>query len=206
MSGTTRTTILPLLLTLAVAGADGSGGRAAGEEATMENPKTETRIIFDFGPEAEPWPSIDDVVMGGVSSSAMTLVEGAAVFRGDLSLENNGGFASVRSQPADPGLGEHHGILLKVRGDGRTYGFRLRTSAAFDGVSYQTPLETERDRWIEVRLPFAAFEPVFRGRRVPGHPALDPAEIKTFGVIIADKNPGPFRLEIDWIKAYRDLG
>lgn len=183
-----------LLLILAVAAMQDANG-------------SDLQVLFTFdAAESNAWAAVNDNVMGGLSEGGLDIRDGVLRFSGNLSLENNGGFASVRSQPADPGLGEHHGILLKVRGDGRTYGFRLRTSAAFDGVSYQTPLETERDRWIEIRLPFAAFEPVFRGRRVPGHPALDPAEIKTFGVIIADKNPGPFRLEIDWIKAYRDLG
>ncbi len=165
---------------------------------------SEVRALFDFEDGAAPWPSIDDVVMGGVSRSEMALDGGTAVFRGRLSLENNGGFASVRSRPKAWDLAGFEGLVLRVRGDGRTYGFRLRTSRSFDGVSYQASFTAPEGRWQEVRLPFDGFEPVFRGRRVPGYPTLEPAEIQTFGLILADKNPGSFRLEIDHISAYRN--
>lgn len=169
----------------------------------MEAHDTANRRIFDFGPEAEPWPSIDDVVMGGVSKCEMILTGSFAVFRGDLSLENDGGFASVRSRPAEHALEGYAGIALRVRGDGRTYGVRLRTTAAFDGVSYQAPLATRAGEWTEHLIPFTEFEPVFRGRRVADAPALDPGAIRTFAFLLADQDPGPFRLEIDWIEAYR---
>ena len=160
--------------------------------------------VFDFRQSAEPWRSINDGVMGGLSSSAMTRQEGGALFEGVVSLENNGGFASVRSRPEEHDLSAFDGIALRVRGDGKTYSVRLRTSAAFDGVSYQTTAETVAGEWTELRLPFSAFRPVFRGRQVPGHPELDPARIKTFGLLIADKQEGPFRLGLEWIRAYGD--
>ena len=161
------------------------------------------QTVFDFGPAAEPWPSIDDTVMGGRSRSAMRIEGGTAVFAGVVSLDNNGGFASLRSRPAAHDLRGFAGIVLRVLGDGKTYGLRLRTDAAFDGVSYQAPLPTEAGRWTEVRLPWSAFRPGFRGRPVAKHPALDPGAIKTFGLIIADRQEGAFRLEIDRIQAYR---
>lgn len=190
------------LLVLALVGSIAAGSGFAEEET--EPTEMTMQMIFDFADGAEPWPSIDDVVMGGVSRSEMVLADGTAVFQGRLSLENNGGFASIRSRAGEHDLDGFDGLLVHVRGDGRTYGFRLRTTASFDGVSYQAELPTERDARTEVRLPFSSFIPVYRGRRVDDHPALDPAEIKTFGIILADKNPGPFRLEIDSIAAYRD--
>ncbi|MDP1829530.1 MAG: CIA30 family protein [Archangium sp.] len=54
--------------------------------------------LADFGDAAEParwWPT-DDVVMGGKSSSALRPSARTGVFEGELSLENGGGFASVR--------------------------------------------------------------------------------------------------------------
>jgi NADH dehydrogenase [ubiquinone] 1 alpha subcomplex assembly factor 1 len=141
--------------------------------------------------------------MGGVSNSEMVLEDGFAVFRGTVSLENNGGFASVRSRPVEHDLSAFDGLVLRIRGDGKRYGFRLRTSAAFDGVSYQVAFIAPAGEWRELRLPFDAFEPVFRGRRVPEHPPLDPAKVVTFGLIISDNQAGPFRLDLEWIEGFR---
>lgn len=157
-------------------------------------------VIFDFAAETETWPSIDDGVMGGLSASAMVIDDGVASFRGEVSFANNGGFASVRSRPQPRDLSACAGLVLRVRGDGRRYGLRLRTDAAFDGVSYQAELQPPAGEWVEVALPFTAFEPVFRGRRVADHPPLDPARVTTFGLIIA-RQEGAFRLDLAWIRA-----
>ena len=140
---------------------------------------------------------------GGVSCSQFRIAEGTAVFEGTLSLENNGGFASVRSQPRKHDLAKFHGIRLRVRGDGKRYALRLRTADTFDGISYEAGFETTKGKWSTIDLPFATFQPVYRGRRVPRAEPLNRGSIKTFGFLISDKQEGPFRLEIDWIKSYR---
>lgn len=159
--------------------------------------------VIDFATGTPTWRSIDDVVMGGISSSRMAVEEGVGVFSGVLSLENNGGFASVRTIPAAHDLGGFDGLVVRVRGDGKRYKLRLRTTDAFDGVSYQAELAPPADRWVEVELPFDDFVAVFRGRRVAGAGSLDPEQIRTFGLLISDKQTGPFRLEIEWIAAVR---
>jgi monofunctional biosynthetic peptidoglycan transglycosylase len=172
------------------------------EEVAMSESRMTT--VFGFEEGAEPWRNIDDAVMGGVSRSTMTGGSGTALFEGVVSLENNGGFASVRSRPANHALAGFDGVVVRMKGDGKTYAVRLRTSAAFDGVSYQSLVDTVPGEWIERRLPFSAFRPVFRGRPVPGSQPLEPAEIRTFGLLISGEQEGPFRLELDWIRAYRD--
>jgi monofunctional biosynthetic peptidoglycan transglycosylase len=167
--------------------------------AAVAGGATPDRTVFDFSRGAEPWPSIDDTVMGGRSASEMRIEEGTAVFTGKVSLENNGGFASVRSLPDDHDLSGYRGVSIRVRGDGKTYGLRLKTDRRFDSVSYQARLAPGNGEWKVVRIPFDEFRPVFRGRPVPGAPVLDPASIKSFGLIISDKQEGPFRLEIEWI-------
>ena len=200
----------PLVIGMMAYDASADGTRE-GQESQMT---AEERILFDFGGAAEPWPNTDDPVMGGRSRSRMRIADGIAVFEGVVSLENNGGFASLRSRPATHDLQGADGIVLRIRGDGKIYGVRLRTDSSValearegntaDSVSYQAKLTTKADRWIEVKLPFTAFKPGFRGRLVRGYPALDSGEIGGVGLIISDKQEGRFRLEIDWIKAYRD--
>ncbi len=162
--------------------------------------------IVDFGLEATPWRNIDDVVMGGVSSSRMRLEEDVAVFEGRLSLENNGGFASVRSDVLSQDLAGYTGVRVRVKGDGRTYQFRIHTAATTDSTSYQMSFETEQDNWLEADLPFSGFIAGFRGRPLPNHPPIDPAKITTLGLLVADRQQGDFRLEIDWVRAYRMPG
>lgn len=153
-------------------------------------------MIVDFAAGEGVWQSIDDVVMGGVSRSEMLVQNGVAVFRGVVSLENGGGFASVRSLPASHDLSRFDGLVLRVKGDGRSYRFRLRTTAAFDGPSYEAPLHTSTTEWEEITLPFASFRPVFRGRPAAECPPLDPSRIRTFGLMISEGQDGPFRLEL----------
>lgn len=170
------------------------------------------RTVFDFTEGTDPWPSIDDRVMGGVSSSEMVVADRRAVFRGTVSLDEGGGFASVRSEPRHHDLAGFDGIVLEVRGDGQRYKLRLRTTGTFDGVSYEAPLappaaeggDREIGDWTTVRLPFSTFRPVFRGRPVPDAPPLDPARVQTFGFLISDEQEGRFHLEVRQIAAYRE--
>ena len=165
----------------------------------------DTRLVFDFSEEGDEdaWRSIDDVVMGGVSASGFRVTSnGIGVFEGVVSLEQGGGFASVSSRPARIDLGDSDGVDVRLRGDGRRYRLRLRTGTGADEVSYQAGLQTEDGVWREERLPFQVFEARYHGQPVPDAPPLDPRCITSFGLLIADRQAGPFRLEIDWIAAY----
>lgn len=152
--------------------------------------------VIDFSTGSPPWVNIDDRVMGGVSSSEMVIEDGTGVFRGTVSAENNGGFASVRSLPGNYDLSGFSGVVLRVRGDGKQYAFRIRTNADFDGPSYQAKIRPKAGVWQEFSPPFDDFEPVYRGQRVEGHPPLDSADIQTFGLLIADRQEGPFQIEL----------
>lgn len=163
------------------------------------------KMLYDFtDPRAvTDWTPIHDVVMGGVSSGAMdTTEDGTVLFAGHVSLENNGGFASIRSVPRRWDLGAYSGIAVRFRGDGQRYKLNLKTDASLDGVMYRTAFETREGEWQTVRFPFSQFRATFRGRAVPGEPPLDPSGIASIGFLISDKQAGPFRLEIASISAY----
>jgi NADH dehydrogenase [ubiquinone] 1 alpha subcomplex assembly factor 1 len=129
---------------------------------------------------------------------------GTALFRGNVSLENNGGFASVRTYPIAYQLADYEGLSLRVKGDGQQYKLRLRTDNYLDGMAYQASFQTQPDTWLDIRVPFVEFVPVYRGTIVPDAPKLDPARIAQIGFMISNKRAGPFELEIDWIKAYQE--
>lgn len=156
--------------------------------------------LFDFAQRTNAtWQVVNDDVMGGVSTSRFELTNGVAVFSGTVSLENNGGFASVRTLPARFDLGDTSEFLLRVRGDGRRYKFTARTDARSDGPLYQVVFTTHKDEWQEVRLPLKDFVPTFRGRTLIGEPPLSAAKVSSVGFLISDQQAGPFRLEIAWI-------
>lgn len=161
------------------------------------NALSETPLV-DFSRQGEDgcWWAVNDDVMGGVSRGWMRVTGGVGIFEGYTSLENGGGFASVRRQPAEYALGGCCGLRLRVRGDGRTYQLRLRTRDLSEGAAYRARFETVADEWRDVELRWSEFEPVFRGRLLEDAPALDPGGIQQLGFLIADRRAGDFRLEI----------
>jgi NADH dehydrogenase [ubiquinone] 1 alpha subcomplex assembly factor 1 len=155
-----------------------------------------TTISMDMNQAA--WRAINDGVMGGISTSAMTSFEEGLRFSGDLSLENNGGFASTR-RLVNADLSAADRVRLVVRGDGRQYQFRIRHDRSFDGIAWRVEFLTE-DEWQTLEIPLADFVPVFRGRTVRDAGPVVPPRITQIGFMLADKNPGPFRLEIHSIE------
>lgn len=167
-------------------------------------PEVGTRTIFDFGSTSAAWRSVNDDVMGGISRSSFEIdANGYAVFKGALSLENNGGFATVRSPARDLGLAGHDGLRLRVRGDGRTYGLMaLRSDKRGEIGVWEKKFSTVAGKWQEIQIPFADLALTIMGQRVPGAPAVPLGEIRSPSFIIADKDESPFRLEVEWIRAY----
>lgn len=159
------------------------------------------RTVLEFVPETvAAWFVVNDGVMGGVSSSRLRHLQGdVAVFEGELSLDNNGGFASIRTPIPQGALARAAGIVLRVRGDGKRYQLRLRQDGSWDGVAYAAAFETIPGEWATVEIPLTAFEPTFRGFRPRNVRPLDPERVRQVGLMLTDKQVGAFRLEISTI-------
>lgn len=156
-------------------------------------------MLFNFGdPEAvNEWRPIDDRVMGGLSRSRLRHdAAGHAVFEGEVSLERNGGFASVRSSPGARGGPGAAACVIEVRGGGKQFKLSLLTDDGLDSLNYQCGFAPNGDDWQTIRLPLTAFRASFRGRDVPGAPALDSARIRQVGLLIAARQVGSFSLDI----------
>jgi len=150
------------------------------------------------------WIIVNDGVMGGVSTSAIRRTnDGTVLFTGELSLENNGGFASVRCVTGRQDLSAHGGLEIRVRGDGRTYQLRLRTDDEFDGIAFRAEFDTRDGEWTTARLAFEEFLPTFRGRTLHDVPPLDVSRIHQLAFMVADKTPGPFSLEVDFVSGWK---
>ena len=120
----------------------------------------------------DPWRAINDGVMGGVSSGGMSEFDEGLRFEGSLSLENNGGFASVRRALLED-LSNTKIVRIVVRGDGRRYQLRLHQQGPFEGVSWTHSFDT-RSEWQALELYYSDFKPMYRGRPVPAAGPLEP--------------------------------
>jgi len=157
------------------------------------------KVLFDFtDPNAVgAWRAIDDRVMGGVSRSRLRHDPGGhAVFEGEVSLAQNGGFASVRSSPGVRGQAGATACLIEARGDAKQFKLSLMTDDGFDSINYQASFAPDTSHWQTISLPISSFRASFRGRDVPGAPVLDPARIRRVGLMIAARQAGPFALDI----------
>ncbi len=175
--------------------------------------------IFDFSnaeDDLSAWGALDDVVMGGVSQGRLFKQAEQAVFAGNVSTNNSGGFSSVRTRNFEPPFNfvQWRGLRLRVKGDGQRYKFILRNSDGWDSPAYIFGFNTHENVWMDVEVPFGALMPTFRARSVPNASAFDPAKVYSFQLMLSkfeidrQLNPhfvaGPFELAVRSISAYRD--
>ena len=162
------------------------------------------RLLTDFTPTSADlgWYVVNDNVMGGRSEGDFEQEPGRLMFAGRTNT-NGGGFSSIRTKPMALDLSNQTGIRLNIKGDGRSYTWRLTTDARWRGrqISYWADFETQDGVWSTVDVPFSSFIPQFRGYQLDG-PALDPGEITGMGLMIYDKQDGPFELGLSSVHAY----
>jgi len=159
--------------------------------------------LFDFSkPDAmKAWQTVNDGVMGGISEGKVRMTKDKTLeFFGNLSLENNGGFASTRTRAGKLDLSQYDALVSKVRGDGRTYYFNIHVPTQQIAFSYRAKFTTEKDKWQEIRIPLKDFKATSFGEEVSDAAPLDPKNIQAIGFLLSDKKAGPFKLEVEWIK------
>lgn len=162
------------------------------------NAVADDQILFSFAEQesSASWQAVNDGVMGGRSRGASRIADDAVLeFSGTLSLENNGGFSSVRSPTIPTVLQAKQAIIIHVRGDGRTYSLNLYTGDTERSYSWRQEFRTVADQWIEVSLPLADFLATWRGRRFPDA-KLQPGAVNRIGFLLGDGKAGPFRLQV----------
>jgi hypothetical protein len=162
--------------------------------------KSEHATLFDFNSKETfgKWFIVNDDVMCGKSRSEIIVdKEGFANFSGVVSPDNNGGFASIRDKIESNSEEKYKGVIIRVKGDGKKYNLRFRTTAVFDGYAYQAKFQTKEESGIEYKLPFSSFEPTYRGRTLANKPRLESKNIVQIGLLIADYQFGKFSIDID---------
>ncbi len=156
-------------------------------------------MIFDFTKDAgtQNWYVVDDTVMGGVSAGKMVVDnEGHGIFQGHVSLDNNGGFSSIRYNAGKTKLQGYSKFVIALKGDGKAYQFRIKTKSS-QYYSYIFTF-TSNNTWQIIEIPFNSMVPTFRGR------TLDMANfpgdyLEEIGFLIGNKKEEDFKLAIDYI-------
>jgi NADH dehydrogenase [ubiquinone] 1 alpha subcomplex assembly factor 1 len=174
---------------------------------TTSLPDPTSTVLFDFSNQdaTSDWFNQNDTVMGGVSDSATTWIDGQLVFSGNLSLDNNGGFTSTFGPINDqlPTLmSGAEAIVVTARGDGKTYLMQIRN---YDNTRYIQRFTTVADVEQDYVLPLADFESVdWRLSVIPNAAPIDIATIGQLGFYLLDKQVGPFELAISMIRTNVD--
>ena len=146
------------------------------------------------------WNIVNDDVMGGISTSYLSVSdEKNLIFNGNLSLENNGGFASSRLGLKKNILKGVKSFIIRIKGDGNSY--KLRLSQDNIRASYSANFKSINDEWIDVSISIEDFVATWRGYTYNDYPSIDSERINSLGLQISDKQEGKFKLEIEYIKA-----
>lgn len=162
--------------------------------------QTTAQTIVQFSKKStlKDWFIVNDGVMGGLSRGKFQLNDdGYGRFYGTVSLENNGGFASLRHELKPFPATANQSIKIHVKGDGKVYQFRVKhDSRAY--YSYITTFKTTGD-WQEIILTLADFYPSFRGRKLR-EPNYNHDTITELTFLIGNKKAETFELLIDKIE------
>jgi len=155
--------------------------------------------LFDFSIDCDlnDWTVVDDSVMGGRSAGFFQINEaGHGAFFGDVSLENNGGFSSVRYSFKQKDITNYSVCKIRLKGDGKDYQFRAK-SDKYDRHSYIYHFETSGE-WEIITVPLAEMYPAFRGRKlsIPNFPT---EQIEELSFLISNKKAESYKLELDEI-------
>ena len=155
--------------------------------------------LFDFerNGDLSDWRVVDDVVMGGRSDGKLIInEEGHGVFYGTVSLENYGGFSSIRYQFKQQEVRHFKTCKIRLKGDGKSYQLRVKTNRS-DRQSYVRSFDTSGD-WEIIEIPLSTLSPTFRGMKL-NMPNFPNEQIEEIAFLIGNKKAEEFRLELDWV-------
>jgi hypothetical protein len=139
---------------------------------------------------------VNDGVMGGISQSTLRQDTQGMYFEGLVSLENNGGFASMRSSAQFPAGTQ--ALELLAKGDGKQYKLVLRTALA-PRVSYVADFIAE-PIWQTHQFNLNQFKSTFRGQGISA-PTLSFADVIEFGILISNSQAGSFTIQLKTLQS-----
>ena len=159
----------------------------------MTNSVSAQENLFNFSKNDDDkgWLIVNDGVMGGLSKGRFQVIDHKAIFSGKVSTENNGGFTMVRNQFDQKSLLSYTSFVLELKGDGKAYQFRVKSST--DQRHSYVYTFTTNGNWQKITIPFASLEPRFRGRNVSVS-NFEGLQIEEVAFLIGNKREESFEL------------
>lgn len=157
-------------------------------------------IIFDFSSSSDwsGWSIVNDVVMGGKSNSKISRSKaGNAIFTGEVSLESNGGFASIQYNFKPIDITGYTKAIIHLRGDGKQYQFRIKANM-YERASYIHSFNTSGD-WQTIEIALGTMVPTWRGNKL-NQPNFASSQIQQVQFMISNGKAESFNLEIEKIE------
>lgn len=162
-------------------------------------------LSIDFGAEKDGrnWQIINDGVMGGLSLGQAGLDENSLLFVGRLSFENNGGFASLRSNRMRLDLSEAEFVEIRYRLDGIKFSFMFEQFGRFWQPYYSYPLEKTDGEWVTKIIPVESLMETRMSEYTGTYYSKDSSRpFFRIGFISDEKKLDRFELEIDYISIF----
>lgn len=156
-------------------------------------------VLFDFSTnkDLQNWFVVNDGVMGGLSTSSFHLnAHGNGLFKGEVTLENNGGFASLHYRFKPKEIAKAKTLVFYVKGDGKKYQARIYANSS-DSYSYVAYFQTS-GQWQSIEIPLNTMYPSFRGRKLD-KPNFSASSIEEVVLLIGNKKAESFQFEINKI-------
>lgn len=158
-------------------------------------------IDFGAGSGGEYWYVTNDGIMGGVSQGRAYLSDSSVVFSGTVSLENNGGFASIRSPYQQLGLSEFSEVEIKARASGLPFSVTFSKDRRFYVPNYKYLLDLDSNEWSITTFKLSDLKEYRIGNPTNRNiPESDINNLIGISFINEGKKEGEFMLEVDYIQ------
>lgn len=158
---------------------------------------------IDFGKEKDGrnWQVVNDGVMGGLSEGEALLTDNSILFKGTVSLDNNGGFSSLRSNFSRKELSNYKQVEIRYRSKGISLAMTLSVSRRWYIPNYKSNLASTQGTWKTITLTLNEFGKYYIGRAMNEKLNSDTlGEVIRLGFITDEKKYGDFEFEIDYIE------
>lgn len=160
-----------------------------------------TTMIYDFNKESSKtdWIIEDDGAKDGIPQGKFSIdKDGNGVFSGTNSFDNNGVYASVRRQFDKIQTNENSKILIRLKGDGNEYQFKIKDKSDVL-YSYMTTFETS-GKWETIEIKLSDLYPSYRGLRQQNSSNYNRDSFVEIAFFIANTEKKSFKLILDKIE------
>lgn len=162
---------------------------------------TPSKFDFGKGKAGNEWRIINDGVMGGLSKGQVKFSTNTLTFKGTVSLENYGGFTSLKSPFSSYDFSKKKKFIVRYKLSGQKVAVTLEDSYRFYKPNYKLTLEKTNGIWKTMEFDMTDFKVYRMGEPMGGYVSKDIlSQIKRVGFISGEKKAGQFNLEIDYMK------